>query len=410
MKIGIITNAYPPNLNGVSVAVYNLQKALEAKGAEVFIVTPSMPQTNYPENVLPLPSAAAPKYTSSDLRIPVPAYNRTVKFFKQKGVDIIHTQDTFMGGIDGSLIAARLGIPAVHTYHTLVEDYQYFKFPGYKRFVRSYSQLVCNSHNAVISLSEKIESYLNQIGVLVDIRRLPNVYLPPEADTITPTRKSVMEDFIKAHDLGSTFNFICFGRVAKEKNILATINTVKETLFKHPHTRLIIAGDGPQTQELKDYVMQIGLLDKVIFYGPYSRCQMALLASYCKAFVVTSVTEVLPTTPLEAMSWGLPVLAVNDLAYTYIVKDSENGYWRSEEDLSKCCQKIVEDKKLLEKLSKNALKTADNYIKRDIAGEYLKLYQELIDCSGQESRFKSLITKSVKGSDTIMGIFTKHHL
>ena len=175
MKIGILTNSYTPNLNGVSVAVANLEQAFLALGHQVFIVTPEVPGNFYADNILPLRSYSAPKHASSDLRMPYNFVKDTVQFLQQNEVEILHSQDTLVGGVEAVIIAMKLQIPCVHTYHTMVEDYDYFSFPGYRVFIRNYSQIVCDAHNAVVAVSPKTANYLRQIGVASPIFQIPNV-------------------------------------------------------------------------------------------------------------------------------------------------------------------------------------------------------------------------------------------
>ena len=175
MRIGILTNSYPPNLNGVSVAVANLEKALTKLGHSIFVVTPQVPGVIYAENVLPLKSYSAPSHASSDLRMPYDFISQTVKFLQQNQVEILHSQDTLVGGVESVIIAMKLKIPCVHTYHTMVEDYDYFNFPGYRLFIRNYSQIVCDGHEAVVAVSPKTEEYLRKIGVSSQIVQIPNV-------------------------------------------------------------------------------------------------------------------------------------------------------------------------------------------------------------------------------------------
>ena len=115
MRIGILTNSYPPNLNGVSVAVANLEKALTKLGHSIFVVTPQVPGVIYAENVLPLKSYSAPSHASSDLRMPYDFISQTVKFLQQNQVEILHSQDTLVGGVESVIIAMKLKIPCVHT-------------------------------------------------------------------------------------------------------------------------------------------------------------------------------------------------------------------------------------------------------------------------------------------------------
>ncbi len=388
LKVGIITNSYLPNLNGVSVTLANLEKRLRDHGVEVFVVTPKIPGVVYPDYILPLRSVPAPSYTSKDLRIPI-SFNKAVKFLRDNGVEILHSHDTFVGGIDTVFIAKKLGIPCLHTYHTLVEEYDYFKIIGYRQFVRTYSQIVCDNYDGVIGLSAKIRKYLTDIKVTKPVYDLPNIYIPPQSQRVNIHRnKSKLTDkddtqkydkFTHTNQLEESFNIITWGRVAKEKNLIAAINTLLPLLRLYPNMKYIIAGDGPYRSVLQDRIAELNLERQVLLYGGYKPMELIKLASIAKIFLVTSYSEVLPTTPLEAMNYGLPVVAVDDLAYEYIVKDGINGYWRSIDKLGKAINDLYHNPDLLGHLSVAAYTSYSNYIERDYGLDYINLYTKMIE-------------------------------
>jgi 1,2-diacylglycerol 3-alpha-glucosyltransferase len=394
MRIGIITNSYPPNLNGVSLAVYNLQKALESKGIPVFIATPKIPGVVYASNIFPIPSAPAPSYTSKDLRMPLGFGKKLFKFFQDNDVDILHSQDTFVGGIDTVFLAQKLQIPCVHTYHTLVEEYEYFKLPGYKQFIRSYSQIICDSHNGVVALSDKIRQYLIDIQVSTTLKTLPNIYCLPEPNP--DYNPEVITNFIEQNRLQKTFNILTFGRIAKEKNLLRGIEILRPMLKKFSDIRYIIAGDGPYYKQLELEVENMNLSNQIVFFGRYTQSDIKFLCENCQFFYSTSYSEVLPTTPLEAMSYNLPVVAVNDLAYNYLVRDGYNGFWQNEDDLLISILDLYQNKSLLKQLQIQAKQTYLDYTKHDYTQDYIDYYQEIINSFTQVTFVRNLVIKNLK--------------
>jgi 1,2-diacylglycerol 3-alpha-glucosyltransferase len=406
MKIGIVTNSYPPNKNGVSVAVYNLEQALIKKGIEVYIATPEIPGTKYKENILPLKSNPAPKHTTHDLRLPKNILTSCYKFFKDKNVDILHSQDTMVGGLETVLIAMQLNIPCVHTYHTLLEEYDYFKFPGYKQFIRSFSQIVCDSHQGVITLSPKIRDYLNGIKVNCQLFLLPNVITNIDSTALN----SNFTNLINKYQLSKTFNIINFGRIASEKNIYKSIEVLKPLLTNNPNLRFIILGDGPEKNNLINYINNERLSTKVIFLGEYERNDLQLICRISQFFLMTSYTEVLPTTPLEAMLNGLPVVAVNDRAYEYIVKNTENGFLTDLDSLTEICSELINQPKLLKKLSTEATKTSNEWVNQDFAQEYINMYSGIINNFTGHPLIKNIVIRNLLHAPNFFNRFPNAHL
>lgn len=373
MRLGILTNSYPPNLNGVSVAVVNLEKALVKAGVEVFIATPGVPGVEYQDNVLPLRSTSLPSQVSHDLRFPYNYVSQATKFFRASRVDIIHSQDTMVGGLEAITIANRLKIPAVHTYHTFVEDYDYFRFPGYKQFIRSFSQIVCDGHNAIVAPSLKVKNYLIENRVTSPIYQLPNILIPPKKILSGPN--PWLE---KYPELTDTFNFLTFGRVAKEKNITLSLELIASLLKQNPNIRYLIAGSGPFVSELQEQINSLELNKQIILVGRYDRDNLGQLCSLAKVFVTTSTSDNLPTTVFEAMYFGLPVIAIEDAAYDFFVDHNINGLLLPKLKLSQAYQEICANSNLRDRLAANAKDKAKMLAKKNWARDYIHLYNLVI--------------------------------
>lgn len=379
MTIALVTNSYPPNLNGVAVAVKNLEEALIDRGIKVVVMTPKVPKAKYPKHVLPLPSTPAPDAISKELRFALSYKSpNVIKFLKENQVDLIHSHDTFMAGMDTVAVAKKLKIPTVHTYHTLVENYDYFSVVGYKQFVRMYSKLVCNHHDAIIALSGKINNYLLDLKVKSTIYNLPNIFIPKNFNS-TPEIYNKVYKFIFSNHLDNGNNILTFGRIAKEKNLELSIDLILPLLQEDSTLRYIIMGDGPLRKELENYVEELGMSNQIVFYGSYNYLESSLVAQYSKFFYTVSFSEVLPTTPLEAMSFALPVVCVNDPAYNYIVKNGINGYYVKTSKILPSCKKILYNKKQHLLLSKKALQSYNQYLKIDITQKYIDFYKKIIN-------------------------------
>lgn len=405
MNIGIITNSYPPNLNGVAVAVKNLEAALTARGIGVFIVTPKVPGVVYPSNVLPIPSLQGPTKTAADLRLAVSYKSRPIiKFFQNNKVDLIHSQDTFTGAADAIMVAANLSIPCVHTYHTLIEDYGYVQVPGYKFFVRNFTLAVCNNNDAVIVLSDKIKKYLTKLGVQAPMISIPNIFIPNNSQPSQETYSRVFK-FIYDNSLQDTYNILNFGRVAKEKNLKHSIDKLYPLLVTNDKLRFVVMGNGPIIEELEEYVDELGLKGKVIFYGKYSYPEAKIISGFAKFFYTTSTTEVQPTTPLEAMSFGLPVVCINDLAYKYILRNGFNGYYCKDSKITETLIKIVSDSKLLKRLSKNATESYTKYLSTDLPDHYIKFYTSVINEYKPKSIPRKMLDQFIHGSKQQLELF-----
>ena len=374
-RIGILTNTYPPIRNGVSMAVVGLEKELTKFGIEVFVATPKVEGVNYANNVFTFEAVALPKDVSADLKL-APVYNAKIrKYFASKDVQLIHTCDTLFGGIEGAFVARELDIPCVHTFHTLIEDYQMVSFPAYNAILRKGIKEICNSYDHIIAPSHKVYKYLLSLTTS-PISQIYNVpYLSPEIES-----KTIFSNFADLRIEENDFVFITFCRLSKEKGLDLGIKTLAPILKHDTKIKYVIAGDGPELESLKQLADNLGVLNQVIFCGKYSPDQLQdlIVNSRAKVFLFTSLTENLPTNILEAMYFGLPVVAVDDESVDYLVKHEYNGYKDKLPNLFDHCIKLVYSEGILNQLSINASASAREFLEQDIIGQHLKLYNKVL--------------------------------
>ena len=120
MRIGIFTDTYRPQVNGVVSSIMTLEKELRKLGHKVYIITTTDPDAPQVEpNVLRIPSMEfkpLPQY-----RLGMIYSSKIIKKIKRLELDIIHSQTEWGVGTFARFAAVNLEIPLVHTYHTLYE-------------------------------------------------------------------------------------------------------------------------------------------------------------------------------------------------------------------------------------------------------------------------------------------------
>jgi 1,2-diacylglycerol 3-alpha-glucosyltransferase len=374
MKIGILTNTYPPNLNGVSVAVRNLEVALKAKGVEVFIATPMVRGVQYPANVLPLKAIRTKNQVSPDLSIPYDYIDDVISFFRENQVELVHTHDIFIGAAEGIVVATKLGVPSIHTFHTFVESYPYLQVPARKEIIRTHIRLVCNNYNHITAPSMKVYRYLAQVGFETPVTQLLNV---PSVDYLKVKPRN--NTFAKKYGIQKDdFVFVTFCRVAAEKTVDIGLVVLHQLLKKYDNIKYLICGQGPEIDELQALAKHLGIQDKVIFTGKYQPQDLSDIGSVSDVFVFTSHTENLPTNLFEAMSLGLPVLSVDDESVDYLLVDGQNGYKSSVDEMTRQAEELYLNSDLKKQMSQSALASVQKILEQDIAQEYIDLYTRVI--------------------------------
>lgn len=386
MKIGLFTDTYEPDINGVATSVGTLKNALEKLGHEVFVIT------NHNRlfferrgNILFLPGIELKKlygYTMSFLY----SMKASVEI-KKLNLDIIHVHTEFGVGIFGRIIAKEFKIPIIATYHTAYEDYTHYVnksnnpvIDSYsKKVVRSISKLYVNSVDAVISPSEKTEKMLRSYGVKKPI------YVIPTGLPLARFKKEnveMIQNIKQEYGIEENENLAIFvGRIAAEKNIEFVIEA-----FQYINNgRLMIVGDGPQLAELKKYAKELHIFDKIIFTGKKENSFIAQYYKCADCFVSASTSETQGMTYIEAMAAGLVVFAQKDEAVERLINEDNNGYF------------FGSPKELADKMTSYfELPLSEKNMLKQNAIDSVEKYDELIFGEEVEKAYKNMLEKKIK--------------
>lgn len=379
MKVGIISPTFTPDLNGVSLSVESLVNKLLGKGFDIVLAAPKNKVRDKLPYIVEMPIFPFTKLFSSvlqDISIPYRFENLVFEFFKRIEVDIVHSHDSGLLFNSANRIANKLGVPHVHTFHVMMEEYLKILHPfGYKLLARRMARNACNKADYIIAPTDKIKDYLISIGVKKPIQTLLNI---PNLNHIN--KEPFNEDFAKKYGIRSSdFVFASFGRLVKQKRVDLSIKYLAPLLKSNPNIKFIIAGFGPELGNLIELSKKLKVEDKIIFTGKYDKTSLSNIGSVSKCFVITSRSETQCITILEAMRMGLPVIGVDDRAYEYLVKSAYNGFLVDDKHFANICKKFYENPKLYEILSNNAIKSANELTQRDFILEYLDIYQKTVN-------------------------------
>ena len=239
MRIGLFTDTYCPQINGVATSVNMLKKGLEKKGNIVYLVTvnPDKYEYSIEENgkVLRLPGVPIKIY---DYKLASVYPLKAINIIKKWRLDVIHSHTEFGVGTFARIIATQFGIPLVHTYHTMYEDYVHYITHGYfnwssKKIVEYLTLFYCDKTNTELIVPTVKACNLFKEKYHVD----RDVYvIPTGIDTERFSRennkkfnkKSARENLnLKMDD----FVILTVGRIAQEKNITFIIDNMKKSFF-----------------------------------------------------------------------------------------------------------------------------------------------------------------------------------
>lgn len=321
MNIGLFTDTYFPQLSGVATSIQTLKNALEKNGHSVFIFTttdPHLGKGTIEPNVFRVSSVPFVSFT--DRRIAFRGLFQATKIAKEVKLDIVHTQTEFSMGMIGKYVAHSLGIPAIHTYHTMYEDYLHYVLNGHllKTYhVKQFTKAYLHNMDGVVAPSERVKETLTRYGVTIPMRIIPT------GVDLTAINENPRRDVRKELGIDSNEKVILtLSRVAAEKKIDQILDVLPTVLESEPNVKFVIAGDGPDVQPLKDQVARLSLEDYVIFAGSVEHSDVGNYYRMADLFVSASDTETQGLTYIEALAAGTKCV-VYSTDYTEHVFDNK---------------------------------------------------------------------------------------
>ncbi|WP_294831604.1 glycosyltransferase family 4 protein [uncultured Lactobacillus sp.] len=324
MNIGIFTDSYFPQLSGVATSIKTLKDALEKQGHNVFIFTttdPHIKKGTVEANVFRFSSV--PFISFTDRRVAFRGFFEATKVAREVKLDIVHTQTEFALGMIGKYVAHQLKIPAIHTYHTMYEDYLHYVLNGHllrPYHVKQFTNVYLKNMDGVIAPSKRVEALLKRYKVNIPMRVIPT------GVDVNSLNKAANNDM--RQELGIPADaavLLTLSRVAEEKKIDRILNAMPEIIDEFPETRLVIAGDGPDMEVLQEQVERLTLEDNVIFTGDVPHDDVGSYYKMADLFVSASDTETQGLTYIEALASGTKCV-VYDTDYTeHVFDDDELG-------------------------------------------------------------------------------------
>lgn len=378
LRVTMFTNNYLPFIGGVPISIERLRRGLEHLGDSTQIVAPRYrDQPSHEDAVVRVPSllAMGEKREFRLANIFLARIRKQVRAFRP---DVIHLHHPFWLGSLGLFMARQLRIPAIYTYHTRLEHYAHFvPLPGmlFRNLIsHALIKRFANRCDGVIVPTYSTEEYLRMIGVTT-----PTFVQPTgiEYERFQAVKPADVETLRKKLALSNEKVFISVARLSNEKNIDFMIEAIDRLRQESDVPfRFLMIGDGHQRDRLQKKIDSLELGSHFTLVGAVQPEEMALWYNLGDAFLFASKSETQGMVILEAMSAGLPVVAVRSSGIEDVVRDGLNGYKTPENQARwiEKAQRLLEDDKLRTELSDKARAFAEDYsieqFARDVRGIY----------------------------------------
>ncbi len=370
MRIAIITETAPPNVNGVVTRLGHTLRELRAAGDEVMVAAPS---TAPPEwegvPVVRVSSFPLPNYPELQVALPRPALREALTRFRP---DVVHVVNPVVLGA-GALVYARVsGLPVIASFHTHVPRYLgHYGLAPLEDLAWEYLRTVHNQAAANLCISTAMAAELRLRGferVTVGWRGGVDTHL------FHPGRASLAmrERLTGGHPERPLILYA--GRVSAEKNVdlLAPITACL------PGAHLAIVGDGPRRPILEEALQGRAATFLGYLYG----AELASAMASADVLIFPSATDTLGLVALEAMAAGTPAVAAAAGGIRDLVEHGRNGLLFPPGDAAAAAaglRRLLDNRLELELMRVRGRRFADAWSWPAATADLRRHYQDLLE-------------------------------
>ncbi len=384
MRIAIFSDTFPPQTNGVANVAYQSAKNISELGHKVIVFTVfkrnSISNISDSENlkIIRLPSLPALIYPGERLTIPLGISFPYIKRFKP---DVIHVHTPFSVGLEGALAAKLFKIPLIGTHHTFYDhylkhiklDYNWMKKFSWKCCVGFY-----NFCDLAINPSKALNDALKEKGLKISTEVIRNSI---NTNLFQPISSAKEKKLIKKSFGIENKSVVYMGRLSYEKSIDKVIKAFVLMLDKKPNLKLMLIGDGPEKQKLKNLVKELSIKDNVIFTGFLYKNELVRALRANDVFLSACKNENMPLSVAQTMAVGLPLIAVKENGLSELINEKINGLFcktDDPEDMAKKTLKLLSSPALLKKFGAGSRKMAMKYSDEKITELLIEAYKKII--------------------------------
>ena len=292
------------------------------------------------------------------------------RYIKNNDVKLIHSHE-FAMNFHSTLLSQISGVPCVTTVH----GKKYYPDKWIRRFIYRYIA----EHSKLIAVSDDLKQFLvSNIGI--NKRQLDVLPNGVDIDKFKPS-ESIRNETRSALGIKEGHTLIgAVGNLYPVKGHKFLIDAAALVCAKYPKTIFIIAGRGGLEDDLKKQAVRLGLENNILFLG--YREDVDRLLQAMDVFVMSSLSEGLPVSILEAMASRTLIVSTDVGGISEVIKHKSTGYLvepKSSESLARSLIESIQEKEIKSEILNNAFElVASNHSLSKMLSEYSKLYNRLM--------------------------------
>jgi glycosyltransferase involved in cell wall biosynthesis len=381
MNIVMFTNTYNPHVGGVARSVDGLARGLRTIGHQVLVVAPTFPDAKESTDEI-VRMSALQDFTGSDFALPSPLSRSLTTRLDDFAPDIVHSHHPFLLGGTALRISASRNLPIIYTNHTRYDLYSHYIIQHseiMKRLALSLTTGYCDLCDAVIAPSKSTADFLLKQNVESPITVIPtgvNTLPLGNVDTAHERKELGIPDeaFLVGH----------VGRLAQEKNLTYLANALVLFLKSNESAHALIVGGGIMAEPMAKIFARGNVSGRVHMTGVLTGSRLSNAYAVMDAFAFSSVSETQGLVLIEAMSAGVPVVALDAAGARDVIEQNENGFLLPEDTSPNMFAATLTRTANLnaistQKMRENAYLTAKSYSQEKTVRRTVDLYSTTID-------------------------------
>ena len=320
MRYAIVTETYPPEINGVALTVQGLEHGLRQRGHAVEVFRPRQPHEAAADSPQLTRSALLPCYPG--LRVGLPSTAQLAQQWQACRPDAVYIATEGPLGWSALRLARRMGIAVATGLHTRFDHYLASYGAGWLQpAALGWMRHFHNQADATLVPTTELRDFLQTNG----FTRVRLLSRGVDSQQFSPHQRdpALREDW----GLGEHgFAVIHVGRIAAEKNLPLAVHAYRQIQKHRPRARFVWVGDGPQRAALEHANPDF------IFCGNQHEAALARHIASADLFVFPSRSETFGNVTLEAMASGVATVAFDQGAARAHLVHGQHGALANDED------------------------------------------------------------------------------
>ncbi len=373
LRIAIVTETYPPEVNGVAMTIGRLVAGLQSRQHQVQLVRPRQGRADSPasrpnfEEVLKA-GVPIPRYDA--LRMGLPAKQALVRLWSLKRPDIVHIVTEGPLGWSALAAAHKLKLPVSTDFHTNFHTYsKHYGIGWLRKPIAAYLRKFHNRALCTMVPTEGMRNELERLGM----KNLRVVSRGVDTALFSPGRRS--SQLRGSWGAGSNDVVALYvGRIAPEKNLPVVLRAAEAMRAADPRVRLVLVGDGPDRAALQ------ARHSAHVFAGMRTGEDLAAHFASGDVFLFPSTTETYGNVTMEAMASGLAVVAYDYAAAARHIRHEMNGLLSKFDDadaFTRLAAGLARDRERVKRLGAAARAVTEKLDWSWIVGEFESALLEL---------------------------------